>query len=289
MTKVVGLDGCKDGWIAAVVEDGALARVEFQPSARAALEAHPDAKVFAFDTPITLSPTGARDADTAARRFLRGRASSVFNAPPRLVLDIAADALARGRPRADAYAEANRETRRVSGRGLSSQSYALALKIADVERVADDHRVFEAHPEVSFAEMAGGRLVPRKTTWDGLMQRRALLAVEGLAVPDIVGEASAKASADDIVDAVACAWTAGRIAAKTARSFPRPAGAHRRARRSRSGADRSGPLSREKGRGAGPSPQPSPADGRGGQTAHYHWEGTLRPPLPLRERAGGEG
>ena len=75
---------------------------------------------------------------------------------------------------------------------------------------------------MTFTALANRQPIARKTTWNGLMQRRALLAVEGLAVPDIVGEASAKASPDDIVDAVACAWTAGRIAAKTARSFPDP-------------------------------------------------------------------
>ena len=54
------------------------------------------------------------------------------------------------------------------------------------------------------------------------MQRRALLSSQGLAIPDVVGDVSAKAAADDIVDAVACAWTAGRIAAGTARSLPDP-------------------------------------------------------------------
>lgn len=221
MTQVVGLDGCPDGWIAAVVEDGRIAGFEFHGSARAAIDAHADATVLAFDIPIGLSRDGRRDADAAARRLLRGRASSVFNAPPHLVLDIANSAVGT-KSRAEAYAEANEATKRVSGRGLSSQSFALALKIADVERVAGDERVYEAHPEVTFAELAGTRLLPRKKTWDGLMQRRALLSVQGLAIPDIVGEVSAKAAADDIVDAVACAWTASRIAAGAARPLPDP-------------------------------------------------------------------
>lgn len=221
MTSVVGLDGCPDGWIAAVVEDGRLAGFEFHESARAALDAHADAAVLAFDIPIGLSPDGRRAADAAARRLLRGRASSVFNAPPRLVLDIASSAVG-VKSRAEAYAEANEATRRVSGRGLSSQSFALALKIADVERVAQEPLVYEAHPEVTFAELAGSRLLPRKKTWDGLMQRRALLSVQGLAIPDVVGEVSDRAAADDIVDAVACAWTAARVAAGTARSLPDP-------------------------------------------------------------------
>ena len=54
------------------------------------------------------------------------------------------------------------------------------------------------------------------------MQRRALLFAAGLAIPDLVGEASRRAAADDIVDAVACAWTAARITRCEACSLPDP-------------------------------------------------------------------
>ena len=207
--KVVGLDGCPDGWIAAVVEDGRLAAVEYAASAREAIEAHPDAGVFAIDIPIGLSRDGVRAADDAARRFLRDRASTVFRAPPLAALD-AAD-----------YAGASAASRRATGHGLSRQSFALIGKIREVAALAADPRVHEAHPEVAFAEMAG-EPVARKKTWDGLMRRRALLSARGLAIPDLVGEASRRGVADDIVDAVACAWTAGRIARGEARTFPDP-------------------------------------------------------------------
>ena len=150
---------------------------------------------------IGLSATGDREADRAARRFLpTGRAPSVFNAPPLAALGAAS------------HEEANETSRRVSGRGLSQQSFALLEKILQVAEIAAvDARVFEAHPEVSFAALAGEQALPSKKTWDGLMQRRALLSAAGLAIPDLVGEASRRAAADDIVDAVACAWTAARI------------------------------------------------------------------------------
>ena len=221
MSTVVGLDGCKGGWVAAVVQDGQLARIEFQSSARAALDAHPDAAVFAFDIPIGLSKDGRRKADEKAREFLGPRSSSVFNAPAREVLDIAVG-YAGTTTHQQAYRLANEATKRVSGHGLSSQSFALFTKIREVGEVAGDPRVFEAHPEVTFAALAGEGPLSRKTSWDGLMQRRALLAVQGLAIPDLVGDVSTKAAADDVVDAVACAWTAGRVAARTARSFPDP-------------------------------------------------------------------
>ncbi len=212
MAIAVGLDGCPSGWIAAVVDDGRLVAVEYVKSANAAVLAHPFARAFAFDTPIWLSPDGDRAADREARRFLpTGRASSVFNTPPLAALHAAS------------YEEANDTSRRVSGKGLSRQSFALLNKIREVAEVAEaDDRVFEAHPEVSFAALAGGRALPSKKTWDGLMQRRALLAAAGLALPDLVGEASRRGAADDIVDAVACAWTAARVARGEARPLPDP-------------------------------------------------------------------
>ena len=223
MAIVVGLDGCKGGWIAAVAEDGALARVDFCPSARAAIEAYPNAEVFAFDIPIGLSADGAREADAAARAFLRpvGKASSVFPAPLQAVLGVDARSHATFR---DAYAEARRVSLEASGgqRSIAAQSFALVPKIREVAEVAGDSRVYEAHPEVSFALMGDGIRLPGKKTPDGLMQRRALLAAHGLAIPELVGEASAKGAADDILDAVACAWTAGRIASGEARTFPDP-------------------------------------------------------------------
>lgn len=222
MGVAVGLDGCPTGWIAAVVDDGRLAAIEYRESARSALKAYPDAAAFAFDIPITLSPDGKRDADIEARDFLGERANSVFWSPLRAVLEVDASAFATHR---EAYAEARRVSMRASGgrQSLSSQSFMLVPKIREVDAVAGtDDRVFEAHPEVTFAALAGGRALPSKKTWDGLMQRRALLSGAGLAIPDLVGEASRRGAADDIVDAVACAWTAARIARGEARSLPDP-------------------------------------------------------------------
>lgn len=222
MVIAVGLDGCPTGWIAVVDDDGWLVAVEYRESARAALEAYPDAAAFAFDIPIGLSRGGRREADVRARHFLSGRANSVFWAPLRAVLDVDAS---RFPTHGAAYAEARRASRHASGdrQGLSSQSFGLVPKIREVgETAAEDGRLFEAHPEVSFGALAGGRPLPSKKTWDGLMQRRALLSATGLAIPDRLGEASRRGAADDIVDAVACAWTAERLARGEARSLPTP-------------------------------------------------------------------
>ena len=221
MGIAVGLDGCPTGWIAAVVRDGSLVAVEYRESALAALGAYPEAEALAFDIPIGLSPDGKRDADVQARKFLGRRANSVFSAPLLKVADVDVASYTSFR---EAYAEARRVSKLASGgrQSISSQSFTLAPKIREVGLIAGDARVFEAHPEVSFVALSDGQTLPAKKTWDGLMRRRDLLRSSGLNIPDYVGDVSWRGAADDIVDAVACAWTALRIACGEARSLPNP-------------------------------------------------------------------
>ena len=68
-------------------------------------------------------------------------ASSVFPTPPRAALVAAT------------YVDARRVLP-----SLSAQSFALGKKILEVEGALEE-RVFEVHPEVSFAALAGGHLV----------------------------------------------------------------------------------------------------------------------------------
>jgi predicted RNase H-like nuclease len=83
-------------------------------------------------------------------------------------------------------------------------------------------RLFEVHPEISFAELNGGPPVGAgKKTWNGQMARRALLAGEDIRLPDDLAGAGV-VPADDILDAAAAAWSARRIASGEASSMPSP-------------------------------------------------------------------
>ena len=218
MPKVVGLDGCKTGWIAAIAVDRRLIAIEHFGSAQAALEAHADAAVFAIDIPIGLSEVDKRAADSAARKFLPGRKSVVFAPPARFLFTFPN----REGSYRERYRRANAASKQICGKGLAAQAFGLLPKIIEVNSIAEDSRVYEAHPEVSFAELSGGQLLPPKKTPDGLIQRKELLRAAGLVIPDQLGVAGARGAPDDIVDAVACAWTAGRIANGEARKFPDP-------------------------------------------------------------------
>lgn len=215
----IGVDGSKAGWIAVSRDrDGLAFAVYARP--RELIAAHEAAAVIAVDIPIGLSEHGARAPDREARRFVgRRRASSVFPAPVRGVLD------------ATTHAEASDRHRRIDGRGLSAQAFGILPKIRDWDAAlrqdaAARARVFEIHPEVSFAALNGGAgLGAAKKSAEGGVQRRALLgavfgdaAVAGLlaAVPRRL------AASDDALDALAALWSAERIASGIARSLPSP-------------------------------------------------------------------
>ena len=125
--QVIGVDGCKGGWVAVALEDGVFAGATRYPDFRELVKAQPDALVIAVDIPIGL-PEGASDhpraGDLAARKLLGPRRSSVFLAPPRPVLA------------ADSYAAANDLHREITGAGLSAQAYALRKKIFEVDPLA---------------------------------------------------------------------------------------------------------------------------------------------------------
>lgn len=201
MTQIAGVDGCRKGWIAIVLEGGRFERAEFSPTFAELLIHLTDAQVIAVDIPIGL-PDGSepRKADVEARRLLGSLKSSVFTTPPRVVLE------------APSHAEANALSKERFCRGISAQSYALRKKIFEVDACAvDDDRIYEVHPEVCFAEMNCGPLTHSKKSWHGQRARLRLLAKAGITIPDDLGDVGT-IPPDDIIDAAAAAWSAVRIA-----------------------------------------------------------------------------
>lgn len=165
-----------------------------------------------IDMPIGLPDRGRRRADVLAKAAIGGRRSSVFLTPVRPAL------LERDHTSASAL------NLRLAGEGISIQAFGLKAKLLHVEgwvRRASV-RAFEVHPEVSFAQLAGQPLQTRKSTWAGVIQRRALLATAGIPLEEDFGLAGANAGVDDVLDAAAAAWTARRYAQGEAHPLPDP-------------------------------------------------------------------
>ena len=194
---VLGADGCPGNrWVVAEVGDDVRWHLVTGATALLELAAELGAVAVAVDVPVGLPEAGVRACDVAARRRLAGGgASSVFAAPPRAALEHAT------------YAAARRCLPT-----LSAQTFALVERIRDVDAALpaagpDVHAlVVECHPEVSLRTLIGAAL-PRKRSAPGALRRlRALEQVYGTLPVD----APAQAGLDDALDALACAWTAGR-------------------------------------------------------------------------------
>lgn len=220
--RVLGVDGCRQGWVAVTLVEGAVAGVEVVTTLAEALADGPFAAV-GVDIPIGLVD-GPRAADAAARELLPGRASSVFSAPPRAVIDAAREGAL------TTHAEATARAVEMTGSGISMQAWRLVPKIVEVDSLlAARHPLHEVHPEVAFAVVTGAALA-RKRSWAGITTRRAVLARLGLELPDrFPGDEAA--SPDDVVDAAVCAWVADGIAgAGPVLTLPEDARQHDRGR-----------------------------------------------------------
>jgi predicted RNase H-like nuclease len=196
---VLGIDGCPGGWVGALVDGDGLA---WHTGPFDELLQLP-AAVVAVDIPIGL-PAGAsrRTADLEARAALGKQRSSVFLAPPRVVLE-AVD-----------QPDATRLSRAAGSTGVSIQLFHVLAKVAEVDEALRRDtdaaaRVVEVHPEVSFRRLAGTDALPSKRTAAGRGARLDVLRswLPAFALPTRL---PGRARADDCLDAAVCAWTAQR-------------------------------------------------------------------------------
>lgn len=210
---VLGADACPEGWVGVVLSRGRVRAVVHATidglAGIAAADGPLDA--IAIDIPIGLADSGPRQADLLARKAAGPRYASVFLTPVRAAL------------LADTYAAALAVSRELTGHGISSQAYRLRAKILQVDHWRQGPLtcpVAEAHPELSFAAMAGTPLRDSKSTWAGVARRRELLAAQGIDLDGDLGLTGLRVGVDDVLDAAAVAWTARRVAAGRARRLP---------------------------------------------------------------------
>ncbi len=156
MTSLVGVDGCRAGWIAVCERDGRLS-VELWPDLDSLFSQR--WTMACVDIPIGLKHgDGRRACDQEARDLLGKQRSSVFYAPPRQLL-------------------AATDYEDVRGEGMSLQTFYLLPKIREMdERIEpqDQKWLKEAHPELSFRSRSE-RVLHSKKSPSGRTQRTDLL------------------------------------------------------------------------------------------------------------------
>ena len=212
--RVLGVDGCRDGWVGVALDGSGPPRAYAAPDLlRLVALAEVDGPVacVGVDMPIGLLDEGWRAADRLAAALLGRRRSSIFVTPVRAAL------------RAPDHATGVALSRERSGGGFSIQAWGLRTKVLEVDAVvrAGEDRVREVHPEVTFTRMAGEPPRHAKKTWAGQQERLALLAAQGIDLDGLTGD-TGSAAPDDVVDAAAVAWSARRVVSGAAVSLPDP-------------------------------------------------------------------
>jgi predicted RNase H-like nuclease len=221
VATIAGVDACRRGWVVVMVDEdlATCGDADVLPDFGKVLALVRDCAAVAVDIPIGLSEDlarGGREVDREARGLLRGRVSTVFNAPPRPVLG--------AQSFEEAVAIAKKHSS--SGIGLSRQTFGILKRIAEVDTLMTEElqeRVFEVHPELSFRAMNGELPLARsKRSAQGVVSRIRLLESAGFGeVLECAAElAGTSASLDDVLDASAVAWTACRHVRGEAHRIP---------------------------------------------------------------------
>lgn len=218
MLRVVGVDGCRGGWVAVEFDSKSSMLVpRFHSTFREILDRYSEAQAICIDVPIGLTEADYRACDKEARVELQERKSSVFPAPDPRLLHVGDFS----------YYEANNFSKTVTEKGLSQQLYAFIPKVAEVNYLmtsALQNRVFEVHPEVCFWALNSGRpMAHSKKVPEGYEERRNLLADEfgpTIWTREQASRLLKSAGPDDILDATVAAWTACRVVEGNAGRLP---------------------------------------------------------------------
>lgn len=218
----VGIDGCKGGWITAVICGGELRLYKFASFAEIAEKQF---KKQPFDACLVDMVIGLQEndeqirPDTMAREILkarRGAPSTVFPAPCRKAV----------------YGETKEERIQanveVLHKKFSSQADAIIPKIREVDEFLQampsyKNKILESHPEVCFARLNGQVLSSSKHEKEGIRERVAVIAeyLPQITENQIVEKArQMSCSKDDITDSVCLAIVANMLAQGKTETIP---------------------------------------------------------------------
>ncbi len=154
----------------------------------------------------------SRHCDDLARTVIGSRFSSVFTAPCRKAVELAAD----GAP----YSEVNEANRDHTGKGLMQQAANIAPSIVEVDELlredGDPDVLVEGHPEVCFRAFGDSELDHSKKTAPGVDERLSILESTSEYEQETwrrlareLADEGLSTGLDDLLDALVLAVTAG--------------------------------------------------------------------------------
>ena len=222
---LVGVDGCRAGWIALALSPGNN-RSQVNVFGRFAdlVAEYGPAAVIAVDMPIGLPNRIAgsgRGPEQSIRPYLGARQSSVFSIPARAAVE--AETYRDACDLAQQYSEPSRK--------VSKQVFNLFGKIREIDRLLQAdmglrERLIECHPEFAFCRlnsmvpMATPKKIRGAVNPEGVAERVELLAQYGID-RDLFADGPPRGAAmDDLVDAGVNLVMAGRHAKGLTVPFP---------------------------------------------------------------------
>lgn len=171
LKHIVGIDGCKYGWIAIKMEENTLYSISKHSDFASIFKAYPNAEMYLVDMVIGLADRNhKRDIEDFARQKLKPRrASSVFTPPCRAAVY------------ENTYEFAKEKNKAILGKSISIQAWNIVPKIREVDEFilkndAYKTKISEAHPEICFASLNNkSPLVFSKKDKKGINERLDLL------------------------------------------------------------------------------------------------------------------
>ncbi|HVS86726.1 MAG TPA: DUF429 domain-containing protein [Candidatus Acidoferrum sp.] len=217
-----GMDGCRDGWILAVLSEVRIIHLEFSSHFKFAIDKQPLNELILVDIPIGLPSAEhpvSRDCDALARKLLTGRASTVFSVPCREAI------------RAKSPEGAKKLNLKVLSKSLSLQSLGIRGKIKEVDEILRlapslQQRIRETHPELCFRLLNKGVvLTTRKKDRAGQNERQELISrfvdnSEKEIDAFLESHPRSQGCRDDLLDACVAAIVARLVLEGKARSIP---------------------------------------------------------------------
>lgn len=212
----IGVDGCKGGWIAAVLDYGEL-RLERYENIDSLINRYPQFDAILIDMAIGLRDnTEMIRPDQIAKKELGPRASTVFPIPSRSAVY------------AETEEEQKKENVKTLGKSLAKQSIAIIPKIKELDSFLISHpeyqnRILESHPELAFSRLKGSVVMSRKKDSLGFMEREGILLeyLHKTSLAYFYEEArKLKCNQDDLMDATCLAVTGALYAQGQCETLP---------------------------------------------------------------------
>lgn len=206
----VGVDGCRNGWVAVNITKGDFEIGIFNKIGDIFIK-YKASDSIVVDMPIGL-PESKKDIrpEKEARKILSSRSCCIFNVPCRQAVY------------QREYPKANKINRKFLGKGLSKQSFNISKKIREIDEFLNKsseykNKILEGHPEICFAVFNSDKNLPRpiyenKKTEEGMKKRLKILNKYYNKTKDvknaIQSDPKLNSIGDDVIDAL-CLAVAG--------------------------------------------------------------------------------